>query len=120
VILGDWLFQSWLVLFDLGPSAKGHAPRLGTKKYLAGSFLPIPWAFCERSRAAPLYKKSTLRVFTTGLAARDPSYNVGQKYHLHEAPKGVTKVAMVRKQVAKHYDTPKLPGYGTLFFNIFF
>jgi hypothetical protein len=43
---------------------------------------------------------------------------VGQKYHVHEAAKGVTKVAMVRKQVAKHYDTPKLPGYGN--FSIFY
>jgi len=75
IILGDWLFQSWVVLFDLGPTNEDRPPRLG-------------------------------------LAARDPSYGVGRKYHMHEAQSGVTKVAMVRKQVAKTYDTPKLPGYG--------
>jgi len=75
IILGDWLFQAWLVLFDLGPTAHDKPPRLG-------------------------------------LAARDENYGVGRKYHLHETPTGVTKVAMVRKQVAKQYETPKLPGYG--------
>mmetsp|Transcript_27014 Transcript_27014/g.88337 ORF Transcript_27014/g.88337 Transcript_27014/m.88337 type:complete len:512 (+) Transcript_27014:92-1627(+) len=29
IILGDWLFQSWLVLFDLGPTASGRTPRIG-------------------------------------------------------------------------------------------
>mmetsp|Transcript_77491 Transcript_77491/g.125707 ORF Transcript_77491/g.125707 Transcript_77491/m.125707 type:complete len:512 (-) Transcript_77491:580-2115(-) len=75
IILGDWLFQSWLVLFDLGPTLFDKPPRLG-------------------------------------LAARDHAYGVGNNYHLHEAPTGVTKVAMVRKAVQKKYDTPKLPGYG--------
>mmetsp|Transcript_2198 Transcript_2198/g.5788 ORF Transcript_2198/g.5788 Transcript_2198/m.5788 type:complete len:506 (-) Transcript_2198:22-1539(-) len=29
VVLGDWLFQSWLISFDLGPTAHGDAPRIG-------------------------------------------------------------------------------------------
>jgi hypothetical protein len=74
IIIGDWLFQSWLVLFDLGPTIHDAPPRLG-------------------------------------FAARSPSYHVGNKYHLHQPSSGVTKVAMVRKQVSKHYNTPHMPGY---------
>jgi len=29
VIIGDWLFQSWLALFDLGPTAHDLPPRIG-------------------------------------------------------------------------------------------
>jgi len=29
IIIGDWLFQSWLVQFDLGPTAHEMAPRIG-------------------------------------------------------------------------------------------
>jgi len=29
VIIGDWLFQSWLALFDLGPTAHDRPPRIG-------------------------------------------------------------------------------------------
>ena len=82
VVIGDWIFQSWLVLFDLGPTVTGKAPRIG-------------------------------------LAAREARYRVGRRYDLsaHSAGfasghGGVTKVAMQRKQVARHYQTPNLPGYG--------
>ena len=31
VIIGDWLFQSWLALFDLGPTAHNLPPRIGAR-----------------------------------------------------------------------------------------
>eukprot|EP00291_Cryptomonas_curvata_P026189 CAMPEP_0172174792 /NCGR_PEP_ID=MMETSP1050-20130122/13867_1 /TAXON_ID=233186 /ORGANISM="Cryptomonas curvata, Strain CCAP979/52" /LENGTH=532 /DNA_ID=CAMNT_0012846819 /DNA_START=56 /DNA_END=1651 /DNA_ORIENTATION=+ len=74
VVLGDWLFQSWLVLFDLGPTAHGGAPRIG-------------------------------------LGQRNPAYVVGQEYSLSAGAGGVSKVAMSRERVAKHYRTPHMPGY---------